>query len=108
MSAASPNGAPLTTAQLTGLQPGYQWLPGNEASTTNTMISVSSAPGLDTIAVSATDKDICAFGRWTPSTGPVYVTMAHLKTCAATAAPGGGWSPIAGGTAQDLPNEAGS
>jgi hypothetical protein len=34
--------------------------------------------------------------------------MAHLKTCAATAAPGGGWSPIAGGTAQDLPNEAGS
>jgi hypothetical protein len=108
ISAASPDGAPLTSAQLASLQPGYQWLAGNQPSTTNTMISVASAPGIDTIAVSGTDRDVCAFGRWTPAGGATYVTMAHLKTCSANLAPSTGWSPIAGGVAQDLPNDLGS
>jgi len=108
ISAASPTGTALTNAQLESLQPGYQWIPGGEASTTNTMISVASVQGLDVIAVSGTSKEICAFGRWTPSAGATYVTMANLPTCAATQAPATGWSPIAGGAAQDLPNEDGT
>jgi hypothetical protein len=108
ISAASPNGAALTTQQLTGLQPGYQWQLANQPSTTNTQISVASAQGADVIAVSGTNKDICAFGRWSPTAGATYVTMAHLPTCAATQAPATGWSPIAGGAAQDLPNDEGN
>ncbi len=108
ISAASPSGAPLTAAQLESLQPGYQWLSGNQPSTTNTMISVSSVQGEDLIAVSGTNKDICAYGRWSPAAGATYVTMAHVKTCSANTAPGTGWSPIAGGAAQDLPNELGN
>jgi hypothetical protein len=107
VSAASPNGTALGTAQLEGLQPGYRWIAGDQPSTTNTEISVSSVPGADTIAVSATNKDICAFGRWTPAGGAVYVTMAHVPRCTATAAPATGWSTVAGGAAQDLPNELG-
>jgi len=108
ISAASSNNAPLSTAELAGLQPGYHWVPGNQASTTNTEISVSSGPGVDVIAVSGTNKDICAYGRWSAAAGPTYVTMAHVKSCTATSAPSDGWSTIAGGTAQDLPNELGS
>jgi len=108
ISAAGTRGAQLTPAVLESLQPGYNWIPGNQPSTTNTDISVSSAPGSDTIAVSGTNKDICAFGRWSAAGGAVYVTMAHVKQCTATAAPATGWSPIAGGAAQDLPNELGS
>lgn len=108
ISAASTDSAPLSTAQLAGLQPGYHWLPGNQASTTNTEISVSSGAGVDVIAVSGTDKDICAYGRWQTASGPTYVTMAHVKSCTATSAPTDGWSTIAGGTAQDLPNDLGS
>ncbi len=108
ISAASSNSAPLSTAQMAGLQPGYHWLPGNQPSTTNTEISVSSGPGVDVIAVSGTNKDICAYGRWSTAAGPTYVTMAHVKSCTATSAPSDGWSTIAGGTAQDLPNDLGS
>jgi len=108
MSATSSNVAALSTAQLAGLQPGYQWLPGNQPSTTNTQISVSSGPGVDVIAVSGTNKDICAYGRWSAAAGPTYVTMAHVKSCTAASAPADGWSTIAGGTAQDLPNDQGS
>jgi hypothetical protein len=108
ISAANPTGAPLSTAQLAGLQPGYQWVPGNQPSTTNTMISVTSVQGSDVIAVSATNKDICAFGRWSLTGGSTYVTMAHLPTCAANQAPTTGWSPLAGGSAQDLPDDLGN
>jgi hypothetical protein len=107
ISAAGTRGAALTPAELESLQPGYQWIAGNQPSTTNTMISVASAPGSDTIAVSASNRDICAFGRWSPAAGATYVTMAHVKSCAATAAPATGWSPVAGGAAQDLPNDLG-
>ena len=69
---------------------------------------MSSRPGVDVIAVSGTNKDICAYGRWSAAAGPTYVTMAHVKSCTATSAPSNGWSTIAGGAAQDLPNELGS
>jgi len=67
------------------------------------MISISSQQGLDVVAVSGTNRSICAYGRWSPATGSTYVTMDHVKTCEAVTAPATGWSTLAGGTAQDLP-----
>ena len=57
----------------------------------------------DVVAVSGTNHDICAFGRWTPNIGSEYVTMAHVAKCSATNAPTTGWSAQRGGGAQDLP-----
>jgi hypothetical protein len=96
-------GAPVTPAQLQTAQPSYTWVIGNEPSTTNTIVSITSGTGVDVIAVSGTDKDICAFGRWSPTTGSDYVTMAHVPTCSATNAPQTGWSKQSGGSNQDLP-----
>jgi hypothetical protein len=100
---AGTTGAPLTTAQLEQEQPNYQWIGGDQPSTTNTVISITSGTAVDVIAVSGTDKDICAFGRWSPTLGSEYVTMAHVTNCAATNTPQTGWSTQAGGSAQDLP-----
>jgi hypothetical protein len=108
ISAASPNGAPLTLTQMAGLQPGYQWVAGNVPSTTNTMISITSTAGSDVLAVSGTNHTICAYGRWSPAAGSTYVTMDNVKTCSASTAPATGWSTLPGGTAQDLPDESGS
>ena len=99
---------PLTLAQLAAAQPNYQWVNGDEPSTTNTIISITSGPAIDVIAVSGTDRDICAFGRWSPTLGSEYVTMAHVTNCAATNAPTAGWTSSPGGSAQDLPNIDGS
>lgn len=101
--AAGTSGAQLTTPQLTAALPNYQWIGGAETSTTNTIVSITSGPGIDVIAVAGTDRDICAFGRWTPTLGSEYVTMAHQPNCAATNAPTSGWSPLTGGSAEDLP-----
>jgi len=105
---AGPAGAPLTTAQLAQDQPNYQWIAGDQPSTTNTVVSITSGTAVDVIAVSGTDKDICAFARWSPSIGSEYVTMAHVTNCAATNTPLTGWSSQAGGSAQDLPGVDGS
>ena len=35
------------------------------------------------IAVSGTNKTICAYGRWSPATGSTYVTMDNVSTCSA-------------------------
>ena len=108
ISAAGPGGAQLTTAQLASEQPSYQWVSASTPSTTNTIISVASVTGADQIAVSGTNREICAFGRWSPAAGATYVTEDHVTTCDADAAPATGWSPIAGGSAQDLPDENGN
>ncbi|MGO9876931.1 MAG: hypothetical protein ACLPVY_24410 [Acidimicrobiia bacterium] len=108
MSEAGPSGAAVTDTQLASAQPEYQWVPANQPSTTNLIISVASVPGADQIAVSGTNREICAFGRWSPSAGATYVTMDHVSMCDADAAPTTGWSPLAGGSAQDLPNEDGN
>jgi hypothetical protein len=106
--AAGTTGAPLTLGQLETAQPNYQWVEGDEPSTTNSVISITTGTGIDVIAVSGTDRDICAFGRWSPTIGGEYVTMAHVDECTATNAPTHGWSTQAGGSAQDLPNPDGS
>ncbi len=103
VAAAGATGAPLTLEQLASEQPNYQWIAGAEPSTTNTVISLTSGTGIDVIAVSGTDRDICAFGRWSPAIGTEYVTMAHVDNCSATNAPTNGWSSQPGGRAQDLP-----
>ena len=105
---AGASAAPVTVTQLQAAQPSYQWVLGSVPSTTNTIVSITSGQGIDVIAVSGTDKDICAFGRWSPTVGTDYVTMAHVKVCSATNAPTTGWSALAGGDAQDLPGADGA
>ena len=101
--AAGVTGAPLTLAQLQSEEPSYRWVAGDDASTTNTVVSITSGTAIDVVAVSGTNHDICAFGRWTPNIGSEYVTMAHVDKCSATNAPTTGWSAQRGGSAQDLP-----
>jgi hypothetical protein len=103
ISGAGPGGAALSLNQLGTLQPGYQWIGPSQPSTTNTMISISSQQGLDVVAVSGSNRSICAYGRWSPTAGSTYVTMDHVSTCDAATAPPTGWSTLAGGSAQDLP-----
>ena len=107
ISAAGESGAPVTLTQLATAQPAYHWVPGDQASTTNTIISFASAPGVDVIAVSGTSREVCAFGRWSTAAGPEYVTMAHVPACDADSAPATGWTQVAGGSNQDLPAENG-
>jgi len=108
ISEAGPGAAQVSLSQLGSAQPDYQWVAADQASTTNTVISVASVPGADQIAVSGTNREICAFGRWSPSAGPTYVTMDHMTRCDADAAPSTGWSDLPGGSAQDLPNADGT
>ena len=103
--AAGTTGAALSLEQLQAEQPNYQWVSGGDPSTTNTVVSITSGTGIDVLAVSGTDRDICAFGRWSPTTGSEYVTMAHVDACSATNAPTAGWSSQPGGSAQDLPGQ---
>ena len=105
---AATTGAPLSLGQLQSEQPNYQWVGGDEPSTTNTVVSITSGTAIDVIAVSGTDRDICAFGRWSPTIGSEYVTMAHVDRCSATNAPTSGWSSQPGGSALDLPGPDGS
>ncbi len=90
---------------LAAKQPDYTWVVGNQASTEPHTVSVAQNPGNVTIAVAASNRDVCAFGRWAPNVTPVYVTMAHQETCAAVDAPSIGWSPQAGGAGSDLPDD---
>jgi hypothetical protein len=108
ISEAGPSAAEVSLTQLAAAQPDFQWLAANQPSTTNTIISIASVPGADQIAVSGTNREICAFGRWSPFAGATYVTMDHVTRCDADAAPSTGWSPLAGGSAQDLPNDNGN
>jgi len=58
-----------------------------------------------TLAVAASNHDVCAFGRWSVNAGAEYVTMAHVNPCRAVDAPVDGWTSEAGGAASDLPDE---
>ena len=61
ITAAGPSGAALTLTQLASAQPSYQWILGSQPSTTNTMISITSTTGSDVVAVSGTNREICAY-----------------------------------------------
>ena len=93
---------------LAARQPNYTWVAGDQPSTDSHVVSVAQGAGTITIAVAASNHDICAFGQWLPaSRTPQYVTMAHQPSCAATNAPTAGWSDQAGGAASDLPDNIG-
>jgi hypothetical protein len=93
--------------QLKLAQPNYTYIRGDQASTDPQTVSVAQNQSTVTIAVSGSNKDICAYGRWAPGSTPVYVTMAHEPACAATTAPNVGWSTEPGGAASDLPDDPG-
>ncbi len=92
---------------LAKMQPNYRWLGGNERSTGSHVVSVVQNGGVVTIAVAASNHDVCAFGQWWPGAAPQYVTMAHEPSCAPADAPETGWSSEAGGAASDLPEDNG-
>ncbi len=94
-------------ASLATEQPSYKWLPGDQPSTDPHAVSVGQSQGIETIAVAASNHDVCAFGRWSTGSTAQYVTMAHEPTCAAVDAPSAGWSNESGGVASDLPDDNG-
>lgn len=91
---------------LANAQPDYQWVAGNQPSSGPKDVSVAQSGNVVTIAVDASSHDVCAFGQWSPETAPLYVTMAHVPTCAAVDAPSAGWSTEPGGAGSDLPDDA--
>jgi len=93
-------------ARLAAVQPNYTYIAGDQASKDPHTVSVlQTDSAVVTIAVSASNKDICAYGRWAQNGTPVYVTMAHEPSCSAITAPAIGWSTEAGGAASDLPDD---
>jgi hypothetical protein len=101
------DGGQFTLSDLAQQQPGYQWITGDQPSTTNIMVSVDDQQGVVTVAVSTPSKEVCAFGRWTAQDGATYVTMKDEPQCAAVDAPSDGWTTQPGGSASDLPDENG-
>ena len=89
---------------LAAMQPNFTWLAGEAPSIDSHAVSVAQSAGVVTIAVAASNHDVCAFAQWSPSVSPRYVTMAHEPSCAAVDAPTTGWSSEAGGAASDLPD----
>jgi hypothetical protein len=94
-------------AALAAAQPDYKWVAGNQPSADPHTVSVLQNTADVTIAVAATNHDVCAFGRWAKNTTPIYVTMGHQQSCAAVNAPTIGWSTQPGGAASDLPDDNG-
>jgi len=94
-------------ARLAAQQPNYTYIVGDQASEDPHTVSVGQNGTTITVAVSGSNKDICAYGRWSPNATPMYVTMAHEPSCAATTAPNVGWSSEPGGAASDLPDDPG-
>jgi hypothetical protein len=95
-------------SELQQLQPNFHWVPGTSPSTEQTMVSVGQDTNGITIAVTAANKQVCAFGRWSPNAGPTYVDVEYQRVCAAVNAPDSGWSTQPGGSNQDLPDDPGS
>ena len=92
---------------LAAMQPNYTWLPGGTPSADAHNVSVAQNAGVITIAVAASNHDVCAFGQWSAGGPAQYVTMEHQPTCDAFDAPSTGWSTQAGGAASDLPDDFG-
>jgi hypothetical protein len=92
---------------LAAAQSNYAWVGGNEPSPDSHTVSVVQNAGNVTIAVAASNHDVCAFGQWSSNASPVYVTMAHQHSCAAVNAPSTGWSTQPGGASSDLPDDVG-
>lgn len=90
---------PLDREMLARAQPDLVWLGASESSEGPKEVSLAEPSDGFVIAISASNKTVCAFGRL-PNQGTgvgEYVTMGNMSSCAATDAPTGGWSQLAGG-----------
>jgi hypothetical protein len=101
----SQNSGPLDGHQLEQANPALQWLDATVSSTGPHEVSFAEAQNTVTIAISASNKDICAFGRLPLGGVAEYVTMGNMSSCRAVDAPTTGWSTQRGGSASDLPPE---
>jgi hypothetical protein len=90
---------------LEQMQPDLKWLPAGESSTGPKEVSMSQSGPTVTVAIAASNKTVCAFGKWQMGGVGEYVTMANMHSCKATDAPAQGWSTLAGGSSADLPPE---
>src|SRR5262249_25499409 len=70
-------------AQLAATQPNYSGIGGDQASTDPHTVSVEQSGSTVFVAVSGSNKDICAYGQWSQNGTPTYVTMAHEPSCSA-------------------------
>jgi hypothetical protein len=95
----------ITLRSLGQMQPGYQWIAGDQPSTTYNMVSTDVSQGVVTVAVSTPSKEVCAFGRFSTDAGPSYVDMANMPQCRALDAPAQGWGSDPGGSPSDLPDD---
>jgi hypothetical protein len=94
--------------ELHQIQPTFKWVSAPAASANQTIVSVGQDQNGITIAITAANKQVCAFGRWSPSSAPTYVDVEYQRVCAADQAPDTGWSTQAGGSNTDLPDDTGS
>jgi hypothetical protein len=94
-------------ARLAAAQPAFHWVASDTPSTDAHTVSVAQTGGVVTMAVAASNHDVCAFGQWSAGAPPRYVTMGHEPSCAAVDAPAQGWSSEPGGAASDLPDSTG-
>lgn len=84
-------------AMLAQAQPDFEWLDASESSTGPKEVSLDDSTDVTVIAISASNKHVCAFGRLPLAGVAEYVTMGNMTSCAATDAPEEGWSQLAGG-----------
>ena len=97
------NGQQLTPTMLQNDAPSLTWLSGEQSSKGPTQVSyVQTADGV-TIAIAASSKEVCAYGKWSPGQTSQYVTMLNDTVCRADQPPAAGWSTLAGGANSDLP-----
>jgi hypothetical protein len=87
----------IDPALLQQAQPDITWLAAGESSTGPKEVSLADSAGVAVVAVSASNKTVCAFGRLPVSGVGEYVTMGNMHSCAATDAPAEGWTQLAGG-----------
>jgi hypothetical protein len=95
----------LDPARLAQIAPSLTWKAGSESSKSPHEVSFAQDGSVTTIALAASSKDVCAYGRFEPGAVSQYVTMLNDTSCRAVDAPEGGWSALPGGSSADLPPE---
>lgn len=94
---------PPTVELLQGRQPSLTFVGANDQSTGPHVVSFATTNDTATIAIGATNHDVCAFGRLPYGGVGQYVTESNVSSCTAADAPTTGWSDLAGGSGSDLP-----
>ncbi len=87
-------GAPLDAHALTRVDPSLQWVTADETSTGPKVVSFGESGDAVTVAVATSSREVCAFGRWTPTAVGEYVTLGKVHSCRAADAPTAGWTQL--------------